>query len=401
MLDIRDRRKKSIRFKLMLDIGLILIIACVFNYLLVRFIYQGILEKQNSEKTELVANVAVKQAQLINENSHGLLNNIIEILGIDDEPSAMREKLKQIEIFTSKFKDIIILDVNGIGTGIYQNYYDLRDSGIVKNFENNKQISFNIFEHEGIPYIVFGQMVRDSFGEIRYILLGIEEVEVFFDQIIAVSGGEICFVGNRSGDGFMSVGKKGTVNRIRMLRKDYGIQQLFQKNLIEGKDYNTETERGNRSIKVNYGKIEGTEWLLGVISSSNEIGAIMKDFQVAMLIGMLIVISAGMTIVYIITSSVVRRITNISNYIEENIESEFGETLPEELLKNEDEIGKLAKEIKRLQDVMDDMFAAIKESVDYLNDRADSMSNVEGQLKLHQERDNRVIENKLEDISRE
>ena len=391
MLGIRDRRKKSIRFKLMLDIGLILIIACVFNYLLVKFIYQGILEKQNSEKKELVANVAVKQAQLINENAHGLLNNIIGILDIDDERSAIRKKLKQIEMFTSEFKDIIVLDVNGIGTGIYQDYYDLRDSGIIKNFESNKQISFNIFEQEGIPYVVFGQLIRDSSREIKYILLGIQEVEVFCDQIIEVSGGEICFVGNSSGDGFMSVDKKGTVNRIRMLYKDHGIQQLFKKELIEGKDYNIETERNSHSININYGKIEGTEWLLGIINSSNEMCVIMKNFQQAMLIGMVIVISVGMTIVYIITSSVVRRITHISNYIEMNIESEFRETLPEELLKNEDEIGKLAKEIKRLKDVMDDMLATIKESVDYLNDRADSISDVEGQLKLQQKRDNRVI----------
>lgn len=369
MFSIRDRRRKSIRFRLMLDIGTILVVACVFNYLLVRLIYQGILERENSKKSELIANIAVKQAQSINENSHGLLSNVIQTLDMENELPVIKEKLKQIQVFTSKFKELIVLDVNGIGTGLYQDYYDLRDTTIIKKVEQNESISFNVLVQDDVPYIVFGQSITNSFGETVGILLGIRELEVFFDQITAVSGGEIYFVGNSLGDGFMSVGPKGTEERIKILSKNLGIQKLFEKQPIEGKDYTIQTQKGAYNVQVNYGKIEGTELMLGVVSCANEITGILNDFKKAMLIGMIIVISGGLMIMYMVTSSVVSRLSNMSKHIECNIENEVIEPLPEELLKNEDEIGELARGMNQLESQLEDMLTSVKESMDYMNNK--------------------------------
>nr|WP_302596601.1 hypothetical protein [uncultured Cellulosilyticum sp.] len=100
----------------------------------------------------------------------------------------------------------------------------------------------------------------------------------------------------------------------------------------------------------------------------------MKTFNIAMLIGMITAIVIGLIIVYLIASSIAKRMQHIVSHLEETIKSEFKESVPTELLENEDEIGSIAREMKHLEDKMAEMLISIKESINYLNDRLSSVS---------------------------
>lgn len=374
MFSIKERRNKSIRFRLMLDIGIILIFGCIFNYVLVRFIYQEILLSQVNEKKQIVAHAAIQQAQLINQNAHGLLSNIIQIFDIDDTSSDITEKLKHVEVFTSRFKDVVIVDLDGKGIGISRKKYDLSDSDIIQKALKGEQISFEVLEHNNELYIAFGQVITNNVENKKGILLGIQNIDMFFHQITNVSGGEICFVGNAVGDGFMVSGNKGTIDDITVLSDDIGIQNLFETSIMDGENYAIKANDNKYYYEINYGKILGTDWMLGIISYNNEIGTILTDFRSAMFVGTVVSIAIGLVLIYFITSSIVQRITNISKYIEENIENEFKEPIPKELLANEDEIGKLARGMKQLEEVVREMLCSVKDSVDYLNDKVNFMN---------------------------
>lgn len=374
MFSVRIQRRKSIKFRLVVDIGMIFLVMSIFNYFLVKTICQQILKEQEHKKIEIVSNAAVQQAYLINQDAHSLLSNINEILNIEDEGHVTKLKLEQIKVFVSKFKDVILLDMHGKGIGIYQEKYDLSDTPLIKKVLNEENISFNILEHKGEPYIVFGQVIKDISGEVQGILLGVQVVELFFNQITQVSGGEVCFVGNSAGDGFVAVGRNGSAEGIKGLNKDQSIQSLFDKGIIEGEDYVLDNRLNNCSLKGNYGKIYGTDWLLGVIRCTNEIDTALKDINVAMIVGMIVSSIIVIITIYFIASSIVKRIINISDYIEGNIESEFKEPIPKELLKDEDEIGQLVRELKRLREVLKEMLVTVKGSVDYLNDKINLIS---------------------------
>lgn len=93
-----------------------------------------------------------------------------------------------------------------------------------------------------------------------------------------------------------------------------------------------------------------------------------------MIIGTIVVIMIGLFGAYLIATSVVKRILDIVEYLDGSIKNEFKESVPLELVENEDELGTIAKQMKYLENQISEMLASIKESIDYLNDKMSTMS---------------------------
>ena len=61
MFDIRKKRRKSIKTRLLIDIGVLIIGICIVNYIAVILIYKDILDNKESTKAQIVINAASSQ----------------------------------------------------------------------------------------------------------------------------------------------------------------------------------------------------------------------------------------------------------------------------------------------------------------------------------------------------
>lgn len=375
-MSIVERRKKSIRNRLTIDFGIILIGICVFNYLLVSYIYKDRLYRQEQDKTDIVANAAITQTELIIQDSRNIISNISRIKFLKDYEQSVKEKTDKLEDYVSLFFDIGIVGVDGQGISVGGESFNVAGNHLFEDALQGKYNTFDLRRYEGEYYLVFLSPIKGEDENIQAVMIGVRRAEDFFDQIMQVSSGQLCFLGNRSGDGVVVTKGSSDINTVELLTDNEGIKNIFEKDLLFGKEYNYSiaNEYTNTVFNFNYEMIGDSEWLIGVVNTKGKIDVGLKTFNIAMLIGMITAIVIGLIIVYLIASSIAKRMQHIVSHLEETIKSEFKESVPTELLENEDEIGSIAREMKHLEDKMAEMLISIKESINYLNDRLSSVS---------------------------
>ena len=370
MLKIRETRKKSIKGRLIIDFSSILIGICIFNYLLLSCIYQDVIYKKDNEKSIVVTNAALTQAKLLIKNSEDMMNHLMKMDILYDETITLEEKLDYIEVYADAFYDIGIISSNKIGLSIKSGELDLRNNKTVEKAFNKQMSTFDLIRYKDELYISIVRPITNESGEIVSLLLGVNYIEEFLDQIIEVSASEVCFIATLSKDVVMYKGTHPSIAKSSVTYNDEKLKKLLTHKMQWGEEYTVEAEDKETNIvyELNYGVLDESELVLGVINQSERNSEIIS-FRIALITSMFFAIVIGLIGIYIIANSLVKRMLNIANHLGGTIDSEFQETMPIELLENEDELGVIAKELKRLEDEIGATLDSIKDSLDYLNDK--------------------------------
>lgn len=368
---ILEKRKKSIKDRLIMDFGAILAGVCIFNYFLVSLIYYNMLHKGEAVKAEIIANAAITQAQLKIKDSIDIMDNITNLRYLRDSQITLEEKIKELEDYASPFYDIAVIELDGQGMSASGSSFNVAGEQVFEDAFQGKFNTFEIVHSKGTSYFVFIRPIKDLEEQLQSIVIGALRVSDFFQEIMTVSSGEVCFIANRLGTGIMGIKDNEGNVRIQLLDNDEGIKSLFKQELLYDKGYNTEIKdiNSNKKFNFNYERINSSRWLLGIINNKRHIALDLANFRNAMITGMIIAISIGLIIVYFIANSIAKRMQHIASHLGDSIKNEFKDSVPMELLKNEDEIGTIAREMKYLEEEMADMLASIKDSINYLNDR--------------------------------
>lgn len=383
MLNMMSKRKKSIKHRLVIDFGAILVGICIVNYLSVLCIYTKMLDEKESDRTEIVTSAAVNQARLIIENAEYTLFNIKSMATMKNPDITLEEKVDVLKNYKTHFYDIVLVDLEGrvLSKNGIENYID-KEGKYINVLEGDFE-NLEILHYKDQTYIVFWRGIQNTIGELQNILMGVYRIEDLFNQVKEISEGELYFLANEEGQVIFNVVEDSELKEIELIEDDPYVKILFTPELQLKKTCMIEMENpfNNQLSNLTYGLINDKGWIVGVVSNQEQQITDVNRFKQEIILNMLVMIVISVVIVYFIATSIAKRMLNIAHYLEDSINSEFQEPVPDELLQDEDEIGIIAKELKQLEDQMLFMLDDVKESVNYLNDKVTLLS----EMKLRKE----------------
>lgn len=373
MLSIKEIRRRSIKAKLVIDFGTILIGICVFSYFFVSYIYQNILNQKEQDKIQVVTNAANAQMELVIKNSLMVLSNVEDFNVLSCEKLSVEDKAKRLEGYASPFNHIGIVDTNGEGITINNHILDMSGQADFREVLGEKKSSVNILRHQGEVYLVFLKPILNELDDVSYVLMGVRHIEPILEQILKTSSSAVCFIANEEGQLIIDVAEKGNINSMHVT--DEFVNELFKVDLLPNEEYikSINNKSTKEPLEIRYSLIQNTDWILGTINSKAQVYIDILAFKKAMIIGMSLMIGLGLVLVYISANAMTKRMRGMINYLEHNIKNEFKDSIPNELLENEDEIGILAKELKHLESEMQETLETIRESMDYINNLNEKM----------------------------
>lgn len=370
MLNISRLRKKSIKNKLLIDIGGILVGVCVISYLVICYILIDIIRKNEKEKADIMANAAIAQTRIMIDTVEDVMDNMAMMTVLQDKNVPIEKRMEAVKTSIPIKHEIALFNRNGDGITSTGERINVEEAPRFQQTLKDKMDAFDIVTYNKQSFIVILRPIRDEQSEIQSIILAYRRVEDFFDRIMQVSEGELCYMANDGGDVFWrSIDETGK-SRSGAMSGVEDINKLFEEPLFREQQYvmKAQDTLSQQSMLLNYSLIGRSDWVIGIARQEKNIRDELIRFGYLIFLGMLVVIVIGMLIVYVIASSMVKRIDGIASHLDNTIRSEFREKLPPELLQNDDEIGKIAKQVKHLEDEVEEMLDSIKSSIDYLND---------------------------------
>lgn len=382
-MKILEQRRKSIKARLIIDFGMILAGICIVNYFVVSIIYRNTLYKEAGTQAEIIANAAITQAQLKLQDLSEFMDNIMRVGYLQDENASFEERAKELGEYAVPFEDLAIINLEGKALDTRGNEFSLNNDQLLESIKKEEFNTFDVIKYKNIMHFIFMRPIRDANEQIHTLILGAYSVDKFFEEIMRVSSGEACFLVNRYGTGTLGISDQQRNLEIRILNENEDTRYFFEKALVYGNEYHTKIQDKNNNGRFNlhYELIGDSRWLLGIIHNAEEMPAELMNFKNSMIIGMVIAIGIGLVIVYCIANSMANKMKHIANHLGDNIKNEFKDPVPVELLKNEDEIGAIAKQMKYLEEQMGEMLTSIKESINYLNDRVVDQEEVKDDIK--------------------
>ena len=376
MLNIRKKRRKSIKTRLLIDVGILIIVICIINYFTVMFIYKDILDKKESTKAQIVVNAAISQVEYCVYDADAFIENLLKCDFINDEHLSVKDKADRLIDYISPFYDIGIVDLNGEGATGEGVSFEVKNKEMLDNIINGEKGQFDLLEHDNESFILFFRAITAQNGEkqgaVIGAVIGVVKAEEAIKHIIKSSSGQICFIANKDGSVFVGA-RQYNEERILAIQNSINTKELFDKDLVTGKQYKTTIKDLylNEEVDINYGVLGETGWVLGVVNNREDDNISMMQVKTSMIVGMGIVILFAFASIYLTANSITKRILYIASHVHRTVKSEFQEAMPVELLQKEDELGEMAREMQKLEEEVSNMLVNIKDSIDYLNEKVE------------------------------
>ncbi len=372
MLNIRKKRRKSIKTRLLIDIGVLIIGICIINYFTVMFIYKDILDKKESTKAQIVVNAAISQVEYSVYDADAFIENLLKCDFMNDEHLSAKDKADRLIDYISPFYDIGIVDLDGEGATGEGVPFQVKDKEMLDKIINGQKGQFDLLEYDNESFILFFRAITGQNGKKQGAVIGVVRAEEALKQIIKSSSGQICFIANKDGSVFVGA-RQYNEERILAIQNSINTKELFDKDLVTGKQYKATIKDLylNEEVDINYGVLGETGWVLGVVNNREDDNISMMQVKTSMIVGMGIVILFAFASIYLTANSLTKRILYIASHVHRTVKSEFQETMPVELLQKEDELGEMAREMQKLEEEVSNMLVNVKDSIDYLNEKVE------------------------------
>ena len=386
MLNIRKKRRKRIKTRVLIDIGILIIGICIINYFTVMFIYKDILDKKESTKAQIVVNAAISQVEYSVYDADAFIENLLKCDFMNDELLSAKDKADRLIDYISPFYDIGIVDLDGEGATGEGVAFQVKNKEMLENIINGEKRQFDLLEYDNQSFILFFRAITAQNGKKQGAVIGVVKAEEALKQIIKSSSGQICFIANKDGSVFVGA-RQDNQERILAIQNSINTKELFDKDLVVGKQYKTNIKDSylDEMVDINYGVLGETGWVLGVVNNREDDNISMMQVKTSMIVGMGIVILFAFASIYLTANSITKRILYIASHVHRTVKSEFQEAMPVELLQKEDELGEMAREMQKLEEEVSNMLVNIKDSIDYLNEKVEWIKGSETHATLKEE----------------
>ncbi|WMJ77752.1 MULTISPECIES: methyl-accepting chemotaxis protein [unclassified Sedimentibacter] len=350
---------KSIRTKLSLAFGLLILMVCAGLGLITYIQSSSAISSQVDESLEQLT----REASKLVKGRTDLHLNALEVAAESDliksETIAIDEKLDFLkrEVERSGHLSMAVVDINGNGLNTKGETVSVSEREYFKKaMSGEKSVTDPMVNKiDGSIIVMYAVPIKNG-SAVKGVLLAGRDGNELSDMVDDIKFGE-------NGEAFM-IGKDGTTvahpnrelvlnmdNDLENVSSDAGLQSLveLEKQMIEGKTDTGEYEYNGITKYMAFTPIEGTNWFLALTSPKSE--AMEKvnkitNIIISVSIGFIVV---GILVTIVISASISKPIKMASDHLQVLSTGDFTKDIPSKLLKMNDEVGILANAMNTMQ----------------------------------------------------
>ncbi len=367
---------KSIRTKLIISFSTLILVSTLAL---------GLISYVNSEKSlihesEDALSSLVAEGAKVTQSRMETQIRTLEMLALNESMKGMnwdiQKRMLGLQISGTDYMALAVVDMTGNAQYIDDSTADLSDREYVKKaLEGEANISDVIISSvTGEPVIMVAVPIYNDKKEVVGALVGRRDGNALSEMVADAGYGKegYGYIISRQGVVVAHPDKEKVLNQfspITEAEKDSSLKssaELFSRMIKKDAGVDSYTYKGE-SFYVGYHKIEGTDWIMVITASKNEVLLAANQLKTLMLIAIPIILLLSIVFVYIIGSSISKPIILTVKQAGKIAKLDITDNMEEKYLKKKDEIGILARS---LQDILD----SIREIVGEINNSSQQLA---------------------------
>ncbi|WP_353093093.1 methyl-accepting chemotaxis protein [Tissierella praeacuta] len=352
-------RLKSIKTKLTLSYGVLLLVICI-GFGLVSY---GRASKALSENiNESLYQIAKEDAKFVSEGMKVQLNALealAESHWIKSDELTIDEKLELLdtEVKRSGHIDMSIADINGNAKNTNGVIYNISDRQYyIEVLSGESAVSDPIVSRtENEVVICYAVPIRDG-DKIKGVLIADRDGNVLSDFTSDMQYGEnsSVFMINKQGTSIADKDRSIVMemyNAIENAKDNPELETLaeMERRMIEEEAGVGEYVYKGITKYMGFAPVEGTEWLLAITAPKSEVMSGVNSLAVSMFIVSIICIAIGLVVTSFIAMGISSPVREAADYLNIVATGDFTGVISSRLLEMEDETGTLANAINTMQ----------------------------------------------------
>lgn len=362
---------KSIKIKMILYIGLLLLAVCIS---LSSASYITASKAITSQVNETLPQVAKQGAQVVSEKMNGVLKSL-EVLANRDRLKDLnnswedKDKILQEETSRNGYISMLIAGPDGSAIMTTGKTVDISDRDYFrKAAAGTEAISEPIIsKDDGSLIIVYAVPIKLN-GQIVGVLAALKD-----GNDLSVLTNDVTF--GKSGKAFM-INEKGTKiahsnrelvvnmdNDFDNVKKDSSLDALvkLEKQMAEGKSGVGEYKYNGEVKYLGFAPVDGTGWSLAVSAPKDELMAGINAMGKSLLILSALILLLSLVVGYFVSRLIANPIMAASEHLKVVARGDFTQECPKELLVKKDELGVLAEAIETMQESVRELVKGVLE----------------------------------------
>ncbi|MEG0370761.1 MAG: methyl-accepting chemotaxis protein [Clostridium sp.] len=381
---------KSIKQKLIIFLGLLIIIICI-GLGTISFINSSNALTLNIEKT--LPTIAQQSSSNIQGRVQGQLSSLEIIAARNDlkdpkNPWANKMPILLDEVKRSGSIKMGIADING-----NVQYSDGKSSNVKERPYFQKALSGEvnisdplISKVDGSIVIVYAVPIKNN-NDIIGVLVSTRDGNKLSELTNETKFGQTgnAFMLRKDGTTIAHSNKDMVIkmaNVIEESKKDVKLQALanIQEKMTEGKTGIGEYEFDGINKYIAYAPVKGTQWSIGVVVSKTEVLSELNSLKISVVLSSVLFLLIGFGVIYIIANSISKGIKSTSNHLNLLADGNLHEEVSPRYLNSKDEIGVMTNSMKVMQDSLREMINSIKENSSNINMQSENLSSVSEEI---------------------
>lgn len=381
---------KSIKQKMLLKLGALIIIICVgFGSI------SYIIALNSIEKTvdTTLPGTAQQAANGVKTEIQSQINNL-ESIAIDnklkDDTLSQNDKLEILRQYQIKdgYIKVGIADLKG----------DIKfTDGVVTNISSREYFKKAITGVSNVTdpsagkatksmLIMFAVPFKNN-GKIEGVLVGIRNGNALseFTNNIKIGKTGQAFMINKEGNTIANVSKKKVLqklNEFEIVNKDPSVKDLVE---IEKKMVNGESGTGKYFYKsivkyVAYSPVKINGWSLAVVINRTEVLSSLTTLKISLMVLTVAVLMASLLIIWLVATGIANNIKNTSSYLTLLAYGDLSKKVSSKQLLLKDEFGAMARAMENTQKSLIKMIKGIKENSNNVDIQAESLSSASEEM---------------------
>lgn len=361
---------KSLKSKILSKFLPIAVLGCIALVGLAYFYASTILKQTSSESLE---NIAVRASETVEAKLDAEIRALAEIASRPEIVSAettLEQKLGILEARRESqgFGGIQFIDANGKATTTDNREFDASKQGHYTEPKSTGKpyISEPFLSGDGVNFLVIFSVpvIRDGnvVGMVATVEPSTKISDIVKDIVIEETGHAVI------------VNSKGTLiaypdeemirdsfNFIEQAKEDSSLEDASKvvEKMVAGEIGTGEYSFGGRKNIMGYAPVEWNGWSIGVTAPLNEVLSEVNSLRNKLMMTSLVIIAAFAALIFVIAGSITRPIKKISEYSDKITDGDFTSSIPEDLIKRQDEIGVLAIGFENMRRNLKDLVGRI------------------------------------------
>jgi methyl-accepting chemotaxis protein len=349
---------RSIKTKLIIYFSaVILLSSAVLGFLSISKASKAIIDEVEESLDSLVTEVA-----LLTESRIQIQLEALETISTHDEIQSMEWNIQkpvlQEQLEKSGFADLAIIWPDGTARYLSGSTGHLGDKDYVKKaLDGTMNVSDLIIHSESRELTLMYTVPIEKDGKVLGALMGCKDGNVLSDIISDAGFGETgyAYMINSSGGVVAHPDVEKIYNQwnpLEEVNNDETLKSIAAESeriLREKAGVGTYTFKG-KNLYDACKSVEGTDWIVVITANSSEILSSIPVLQKSILFAAVVILLAGMALIYLIGSLISRPIIEAARHSEKIAALDITQNVSQKYLKRKDEIGRLSTAMQTITD---------------------------------------------------